>query len=81
MNMAYGGIIEDVEKNLRPKCTEINQLILKKSLIEQLNQDTEICGQVFTAKLLLNCPQINCHFYLNLINKIKENKGGNVIGK
>jgi hypothetical protein len=74
----YAGGFEDYRQTILAKCPTINQLVIKKSLIE-LTQSQD-CSALFTASLLKDCPQINCTSLINYWYTSNNSKSGAVIG-
>ncbi|MDO9181599.1 MAG: hypothetical protein Q7U04_04285 [Bacteriovorax sp.] len=77
--MTYAGGLEDYMSAINNQCPSINQLIIKKSLIEIAR--SQACNSSFTNLLLKECPQINCSTLLNNWISFNNTNSGAVIGK
>jgi hypothetical protein len=71
--------LEEYIASVHNQCAGVNQLIIKKSLIE-ITQDQN-CTEVFTSLLLKQCPQVNCFKLLSFWASFNNTTSGSVIGK
>ncbi len=76
---AFASGLEEYITSVHNQCASVNQLIIKKSLIEITQEQN--CTEVFTALLLKQCPQVNCSRLLGYWAAFNNTNSGSVIGK
>lgn len=63
------------------KCSEVNPLIVKKSLIFLLKDQDDICEDIFSQKIIKECAHINnCATLYEILGKAMHKHSGNIIG-
>lgn len=76
---SHAGGLEEYMATINNQCPGINQLIIKKSLIE-ITQ-VQNCSAAFTSLLLRECTKLNCNELINYWLSFNGSKSGTVIGK
>jgi hypothetical protein len=61
------------------KCSSASSLLVKKSALE-LNQSQD-CGQTFTAQLISKCAGLSCEQLINSYKKNAQGRSGSVVGE
>jgi hypothetical protein len=77
-NFSIAGGLDEYMSAISNQCTDINQLIVKKSLIELTQEQS--CNSPFTTLLLKQCPQLKCASLINSLVTLNGVKSGSVIG-
>jgi hypothetical protein len=77
-NYSMAGGLDEYMSAITSQCSEINQLIIKKSLIELTQEQS--CNSPFTTLLLKQCPQLKCASLINNLVTLNGVKSGSVIG-
>jgi hypothetical protein len=75
----FAGSLEDYISKIKNECSSVNELVIKKSLIEITQSQN--CASSFTSKILNECTKMSCTLLLSHWSAFNSNKNGAVIGK
>jgi hypothetical protein len=79
MSFSFAGEFDAYVATIKSQCSEANQLVVKKSLIE-LTQEQN-CNSAFTSLLLKGCSQLDCKKLISYWTAFNSATAGAVIGK
>lgn len=83
-NSSAMGILKTFQVKLENKCSPTilkKGFLLKKSLIEIIQNEEDACGMPFTKRVLKDCPSLSCVEYQEFYTEYKNNQDGKVIGR
>jgi hypothetical protein len=77
--ISYSGEFDDYLTAIKNECPNVNQLTVKKSMIELVKSSD--CNSVFTTLLLKDCTQLNCSKLIRYWGAFNSAKAGAILGK
>lgn len=80
ISSAQAGMFETYSNLLKKDCSTISPLIVKKAMIELIQDNTE-CTGFFCKKLLEECKSLDCNKIVTALNQARDTKSGTVLGK
>lgn len=77
----YAATASNFTEQIHIICPKIKSLIIKKSLIELINNTSSNCEGLFTKTIIRKCPSLNCQVLISIYTEIMEKESGKVIGR
>lgn len=77
----FAGDLAYYSKNVRLKCSGVESLLVKKSMIEFHQGTEEACQKIFSKTIINRCEQISCQQLTNIYQDSFNRIGGSVIGE
>lgn len=74
------GMVLEFINEVNKICPKTNALIVKKVLLEMLNQKTDCSGN-FTQKMMSSCSEVKCDELQASLESVKEKYSGTIIGR
>ena len=71
--------LDEVITSISKECTQVNRLVIKKSLIELHN--SKFCSSTFTSILLNDCSKLSCTTLIYYSENLSDRNSGSVIGR
>lgn len=79
IELVHAASLDEVITSISKECTQVNRLVIKKSLIELHN--SKFCSSTFTTLLLNGCSKLSCSTLISYSENLSDRNSGSVIGR